>query len=511
MTNENLTPAPQAQTEGPRAVPLTARERRRRIILLVLLLLLLALVSLGTWYWLNYRTASLPQLARDDDLLPPPQYLFSITGAGANTLDNPVGVDVSDDGRVYVVDFGKSRVSVFTSNGRFLFAFDKTADGQLKNPVHLQVLGDEVWVTDRRNRALYVFGLDGTFKRQFVPKNEEEFRWTPLALAFDDEGRLHATDVGKTDEHRVIYFSEDGSRTVTFGRTVQVEDVQAEPGGFFFPNGLAVADDGRVFVADGDNRRVQVFDEKGEFERFIDTSGVPRGLAIDEEQRLYVVDALAHTVDVYNLDGERLTQFGVRGFGPGQFNFPNDVALDSRQRIYITDRENNQVQVWGWPALTVPRAAVPQEAWQWALCLLPLLLLPLLLLLRKRRYVLTPDFVGVLVEAGRADVLRSRRLRFVAPREDRAFYEGKVVEDVDFRHIVHFEEYSPSDVAALQDRLRCTESQAIYLTMAERARALLTEDIELRRLGIVAQVRVLDVNEFLEDVGSRSRSGAGKD
>ena len=88
---------------------------------------------------------------------------------------------------------------------------------------------------------------------------------------------------------------------------------------------------------------------KGEFQSFIDTSGVPRGIAIDAEERLYVADALAHTIDVYDLKGRSLTQFGSRGFGPGQFNYPNDIALDKGGRIYITDRENNQVQVWGWP------------------------------------------------------------------------------------------------------------------------------------------------------------------
>ena len=64
----------------------------------------------------------------------------------------------------------------------------------------------------------------------------------------------------------------------------------------------------------------------------------------------------------------------------------------------------------------------------------------------------------------------------------------------DERHeLVQFEEHSATDVAALRDRLRCTEAQAIYLTMAERSRALLTEDVELRRLGMASQIRVFDM------------------
>lgn len=495
MASESqLTPTPTSR--------LTARERRRRIVLLVLLLLLLALVSLATYQWVSNRRAPVPRLAREGDLLPPPEYLYSITGTGSNALDSPVGVDVAENGRVFVVDFNHNRVSAFTSNGRFLFSFNETSDGELYNPVHLQVLGDEVWVTDRRRRALYIFDLDGNFIRKFEPQGEEDLLWTPLALAFDKDGALRATDVAQTDKHRLMYFSADESRTVTVGKTGQVTDVEASPGSFYFPNGLAVASDGRVFVSDGDNRRVQVFDDMGEYQGLIDTSGVPRGLAIDDQDRLYVVDALAHTVDVYDLDGKPLTQFGTRGFGPGQFNFPNDVAIDSRGRIFITDRENDQVQVWAWPTLTVPATVVPTEPWQWALCFTPLLFLPLLLLLRKRTYVLTPEFLAALVEVDRTDVLDRRRLRFVAPERDRSAYDNVAFADVDVERVIRFEEHSTTDAAALQDRLRCTEAEAAYLTMADRSRGLLSEDVDLRRLGLIAKIRVLDVREFLNDISA---------
>ena len=483
--------------------PLTARERRRRILLLILLLLALVILGLGAWYWYTTRMLPMPVLEGSAEQLNPPQYLFSISGTGSNTLDRPVGVDVAPDGRVYVVDFGKRRVSVFDRSGRFLFAFNKIDGGELGNPVHLQVQANEVWVTDRRLRGIYVFDLDGKFKRRFEPKNEKDLTWTPLALDFDAQGRLRATDVGDTQKHRLHYFSEDGSRTVTIGKTQQVDELDAAPGAFYFPNGVAVAKDGRVYVSDGNNRRVQVFDKTGEFKQVIDSSGVPRGMAIDAEKRLFVVDALAHTVDVYDLEGVRLTQFGARGFGPGEFNFPNDVAIDRTGRIYVSDRENNQVQVWAWPQLVVPASVVPDSAWQWALCFTPLLLLPLLLLLRKRRYVLTPAFLATLVEEGHAEVLTAGRLRFTVPEEDESALLAIVVPDIDIRRYVEFEPHSPSDVAALREKLNCTELEAIYLTMADRVRGLLSEDANLRRFGVLVRVRVFDVEEFLSEVGPR--------
>ena len=124
------------------------------------------------------------------------------------------------------------------------------------------------------------------------------------------EGRAARHGRGRLPEApAALLLSRTAAERSRLGKTKQVDQAQAARAAFYFPNGVAVAKDGRVFVADGDNRRIQVFDDKGEFKQFIDTSGVPRGLAIDAKHRLYVVDALAHTVDLYSLDGEQLVQF----------------------------------------------------------------------------------------------------------------------------------------------------------------------------------------------------------
>lgn len=479
---------------------MTPRERRRRIIVLTLLVLLLALLSYATYYFVQNRRLPVVDIAAPEEPLQPPRYLYSITGEGDNELSRPVGVGVARNNRVYVVDFGKRRISVFTTAGRFVSSFNKVGDGQtLRNPVHLAIKGDEVWVTDRRLRGVYVFGLDGTFKREFEPVGQKDFVWTPLAIAFGPDGSLRVSDVGKTNRHQIHYFSAEGSRTATFGKTEQVNSLEEGPGSFLFPNGLAVARDGRVYISDGDNRRIQVYDDKAEFKAFVDTSGIPRGIAIDEEQRLYAVDAIAHTVDIYDLDGKRLSQFGSQGFGPGQFNYPNDIALDGNGRIYVTDRDNNQVQVWGWPVAEPPAVTLPSDPLGWLACLSPLLLLPFLLLLRKTRIVVTPDFVDGLVAAGEmAAVAKRRRLRLVIPESDVELYAGREADGVQLTDVLVAEPFSESDARAIRARLDCTEREAILLAMSSRAKALGTTDRDLRRLAVLVDQRAVSVEEFRE-------------
>lgn len=497
----------------PQANPrsLTPRERRRRIILLAILLLLLALLSYASYYvWQNRQAPTLSVRPLGQDAVVPPQFLYAIAGEGVNELDRPIGVGVAADGRVYVVDFGNRRISVFTNGGRYLFSFgDKAGAGQLRNPVHLVIKGDEVWVSDRRRQELVIYGLDGTFKRVFEPKGED-IEWTPLAFGFSRDGKLVVSDVFDTDRHRLHYFSADGSRTATVGETAQVIMADEEPLGFMFPNGIAIADDGNVYVSDGDNRRVQVLTPQATFKQFMNTSGLPRGIAIDAQQRVYVADALAHTVDVYDLKGKAITQFGERGFGPGQFNFPNDVAIDRRGRIYISDRENDQVQVWGWQAAATPPIPVPSTSAGWAACIAPLLLLPLLLLLRKRRVVVTPDFVEALGIAGELKAVeQKRRLRLVAPEEDKPLYAGRVVDDVDLEKLLTFEAHSESDAKAIADKYRFGERESMLIAMAQQARALATMDVELRRMAIYSETRVVDLQEFREIfLGRRDKPSA---
>lgn len=505
--------APEIQPgERPRPRQLTARERRGRVILLVVLLALLALLAYATYYFTQNRRLPMVRVSAPAEAIEPPQYLYSITGARGNKLLSPVGVAVAPDGRVFVVDFGRRRISAFTNRGRFLYAFnktdkvEKTDKGVLVNPVHLALLNNELWVTDRRQKAIFIYALDGTFKRRFKPLNED-LAWGPLAIAFSRAGELRATDVGSALDHRLVYFSKEGSRTATVGETVQVTVLDDSPGGFYFPNGIAVARDGKVFVSDGDNRRVQVFGDKGEFVQFVDTSGVPRGVAIDSEQRLYVVDAVAHTVDIYSLKGEPLTKFGSQGFGPGQFNFPNDVALDARGRVYVSDRSNGQVQVWGWPVAQPPAIVAPTSPWGWLLCLAPLFLLPLLLLFRKIRFVVTPDFIEALIAAEKIKaVSERRRIRLIAPEEDRPLYEGRSAEDVDLGQLIEFEEHSESDARALMEKLEIEEREAVLLSMAGRVRALATEDRDLRRLAALAEVRSISLEAFLDEYLQESRS-----
>lgn len=71
----------------------------------------------------------------------------------------------------------------------------------------------------------------------------------------------------------------------------------------------------------------------------------PSGLAGDaESSRLFVSDAGSHSIVVYDCDGRRLWQFGKRGPGPGEFNYPTHVAVDPAGNLVVSDSMNFRIQ-----------------------------------------------------------------------------------------------------------------------------------------------------------------------
>ena len=73
--------------------------------------------------------------------------------------------------------------------------------------------------------------------------------------------------------------------------------------------------------------------------------GYPSGIAVDEEGRIYVLDRDHKRIQVFNHDGEHVRTIGSVGQGPGEFQLPRAVAVAER-RIYASDSRLRRLNVW---------------------------------------------------------------------------------------------------------------------------------------------------------------------
>jgi DNA-binding beta-propeller fold protein YncE len=155
----------------------------------------------------------------------------------------------------------------------------------------------------------------------------------PFGIALDQDDNLLVVD---TSANTVFWFD------VVHHAAYRWDKI----GSYRLASPVAVARHRETFyVADSALPAVLAFDLKGNC-RFALTNGLerPAGLAILGE-KLFVADASAHRVAVFDTQGRPLTQFGRRGTGPGDFNFPTHLAGDAQGRLLVTDSMNSRVQI----------------------------------------------------------------------------------------------------------------------------------------------------------------------
>ncbi|MHB1687231.1 MAG: 6-bladed beta-propeller [Ignavibacteriaceae bacterium] len=161
----------------------------------------------------------------------------------------------------------------------------------------------------------------------------------PYGVAVTSDKKVYVTE---SSGGRVFVFDLKNSKLSFIG--------SSSFGSLAMPLGIAADSAGNIYVADVIQKAVLVFNPHGDMILSIGGEGKmknPVGLAIDNiRKRLYVVDSQAHKVKVYSLDGKFLFEFGKRGTGDGEFNFPTNIAVDKEGKIYVVDTINARVEVF---------------------------------------------------------------------------------------------------------------------------------------------------------------------
>jgi len=213
-----------------------------------------------------------------------------------------------------------------------------------------------VWVVDDGSEQIFKFTHDGTrlvmSLGQFRSKGSDRTHLGgPNGMAFLPNGDFFVTDGYKNA--RVVKFSKDGAYLMEWGRKGN------GPGEFNVPHSVEIGPDGRVYVGDRGNERIQIFDQSGRYVSEI-MAVYPNALAISQDQRyLYVAQGgpdAASEIRTYTLNGRLVSSWG-RPFGarPGQLWGVHDFSRDSDGNMYFA-------QSWGgraWKYRAKPGVTLP--------------------------------------------------------------------------------------------------------------------------------------------------------
>ena len=258
-----------------------------------------------------------------------------------------VAVDSSDN--VYVFNRGEHPVIVFDSDGNFLRSW---GEGVFTLP-HGVAVGpdDSVYCVDTGDHTVRKFTPEGELLMVVGepgtagPSMSGQPFNRPTHVAVDPRnGDLVISD-GYSNA-RVHRYTSDGKHLASWGES------GTDPGTFNIPHNIDVDRDGIVYVADRENRRIQLFEPDGAFrEQWVNLSRAAAVCVDAAGETVYVGEyfaGIASNEDARNLgprvtvldaSGSVLARVGDRppGDEAGRFYSPHAVAVDSRGDVYVAE------------------------------------------------------------------------------------------------------------------------------------------------------------------------------
>lgn len=212
-------------------------------------------------------------------------------------------------------------------------------------PLDVAARNGRIYVTDTLGKAVHVF--DAARKRYFRLGFRREGALTkPTGVAVDDNGLVYVVDLGRS---AIVVYDALGLYLRTIGG----------PEVLHTPVSVGVTADGsRIYVVENDNDRsnhhgVVAFDAAGRkvFARSERGSGsgkfsLPISVAVARDGFVYVLDAGNFRVQKLTADGLPVLTWGGIGQRPGQFARPRDLAVDDAGHVLVTDSSFGAVQIF---------------------------------------------------------------------------------------------------------------------------------------------------------------------
>jgi DNA-binding beta-propeller fold protein YncE len=268
-------------------------------------------------------------------------------------------------GHMFVSDTVRRSVHVFDVPTGEYKEIGIEEPGLLRKPLGMAVDRDcNLYVVDGTMKRVVVFDQDGDFLSAFGGADKFE---RPAHVAVDADARYaFVVDTGgvSTDEHRIRVFDiATGELAYDIGHRGTGE------GEFNLPKDIAIGPDGRLYVVDSSNFRVQVFEADGSYVHTFGSIGVrpgqfsrPKGVATDPDGNVYVTDAAFGNFQIFNPAGQLLLFVGSRSTtaGAAQYMLPAGIAVDEDGRVYMVDQFFRKVDVYR------PAAIGPQEGFMGA-------------------------------------------------------------------------------------------------------------------------------------------------
>ena len=195
----------------------------------------------------------------------------------------------------------------------------------------------DMFVTSSHDHCVYVYDSSGRHKTTIGSYGTGPLQFNcPLGIAISGDVIYVAENAG----NRIHKLTLGRKFLGTFGSSGSGE------GQFHSPWGISIGPDGKIYVAEWNNHRIQVFHSDDSFSHVVNCHvpgkfKYPAGLSFDCSGLLHVTDAMSITVCVFTPEGQYIRQYG-RSF----LNSPYGIAIDSDGYSFVVNKRQNSLSIF---------------------------------------------------------------------------------------------------------------------------------------------------------------------
>ena len=260
-------------------------------------------------------------------------------------FESVADVDFDADGNLVVLHRGPQAIMVFDSEGRFLRSF---GEGLFRRSHSLTIDQDgNYWTTDFGTHVVMKLSPAGEVLLTLGTVGEAG-NWDesagirlfdqPNDVIFDRAGNFYVAQGHGRAEPRIIKFDSDANFVMAWGQRGTL------PGDFAVPHSMIIDENDMIYVADRENRRIQVFDTDGHFVKGWLYYGMACSLHLHEDNIYMTTGFDGQIVKLDKSDGTVLGVTGRPGEGLGEFGEAHFLTVSDNEEIYVADVVNRRVQ-----------------------------------------------------------------------------------------------------------------------------------------------------------------------
>jgi len=271
-----------------------------------------------------------------------------------------IAIDAKD--RVYIFTRSNPAIQLYKTDGTFLRSWD------MEDPsgAHFIRVGPKgnIWTADITDHVIRKYTPEGkmllTIGELGHAGTDEKHFDRPTDIAVLPTGDIFVSDGYRN--RRIIHFDKTGGYVNQWG------EAGNKPGQFALPHSIVADSKGRLYVADRENARIQVFDTKGKLLDVWPNLITPWGLHVTKNDEIWVTGSSPVRKDVPDETGEwvvtpppdqvvmklnsngkvllriPLAKTTVAPGKPGELDWVHGIATDSQGNLYLGDIQGRRAQ-----------------------------------------------------------------------------------------------------------------------------------------------------------------------